>query len=162
MAGILNGCPVGGHPDILVLHADFWLRYARYLEPRDVPAAKSAVRRGQLIHCNGISEMQLFAARFHERHGDISDARAAHGLVLGRLAPGLVSAVQAAANFERRQVKLCDILSHQFLDSKSAAPLTPMLPSLCQMHLCPGMLYPWRRRPSCISLPLSLCELPLL
>ena len=88
-----------------MLHADFWLRYARYLEPKDVPAAKDAVRRGQLIHCKGISEMQLFAARFHERHGDISDARAAYGLVLGSLAPGLISAVQAAANFERRQVK---------------------------------------------------------
>ena len=87
------------------LHADFWLRYARYLEPKDVPAARDAVRRGQMIHCTGISEMQLFAARFHERHGDISDARAAYGLVLGRLAPGLISAVQAAANFERRQVK---------------------------------------------------------
>ena len=91
--------------------ADFWLRYARYLEPKDVPAAKDAVRRGQLIHCKGISEMQLFAARFHERHGDISDARAAYGLVLGRLAPGLISAVQAAANFERRQVNSYNILS---------------------------------------------------
>ena len=37
------------------LCADFWLRYARYLEPKDVPAAKDAVRRGQLIHCKGIS-----------------------------------------------------------------------------------------------------------
>ena len=109
-----------------VLHADFWLRYARYLEPKDVPAAKDAVRRGQLIHCKGISEMQLFGARFHERHGDISDARAAYGLVLGRLAPGLISAVQAAANFERRQVK-----SHQIPDSTSSAPLTAVLAWLC-------------------------------
>ena len=96
----LNVCILGR-----ILHADFWLRYARYLEPKDVPAAKDAVRRGQLTHCKGISEMQLFAARFHERHGDISDARAAYGLVLGSLAPGLISAVQAAANLERRQVK---------------------------------------------------------
>ena len=83
---------------------DFWMRYTRYLEPKDVPAAKHAVHRGQGIHCKGISEMQLFAARFHERHGDVPKARAAYGLVLGRLAPSLISAVLAHANFERRQV----------------------------------------------------------
>ena len=118
-----------------VLLADFWLRYARYLEPKDVPAAKDAVRRGQLIHCKGISEMQLFAARFHERHGDISDARAAYGLVLGRLAPGLISAVQAAANFERRQVKSHVVLSHPAPDSTSSAPLTAVLALLYPMPL---------------------------
>lgn len=80
------------------------MRYARYLEPRDIPAAKHAVHRGQKIHCKAISEMQLFAARFHERHGDVPEARAAYGLVLGSLAPGLISAVLAHANFERRQV----------------------------------------------------------
>ena len=80
------------------------MRYTRYLEPKDVPAAKHALHRGQSIHCKGISEMQLFAARFHERHGDVPKARAAYGLVLGRLAPSLISAVLANANFERRQV----------------------------------------------------------
>jgi len=80
------------------------MRYTRYLEPKDILAAKHAVKRGQSIHCKGISEMQLFAARFHERHGDIPEARAAYGLVLGNLAPGLISAVLAHANLERRQV----------------------------------------------------------
>ena len=91
-------------PDRHPCYADFWMRYTRYLEPRDVPAATHAVHRGQGIHCKGISEMQLFAARFHERHGDVPKARAAYGLVLGRLAPSLISAVLAHANFERRQV----------------------------------------------------------
>ncbi len=90
----LNGC----------VCADFWARYIRFLEPREPEAAKNAMLRAQGIHCKVQPEMQLLAARFLERHGDIAAARAAYELVLSKLAPGLVSAVLACANFERRQV----------------------------------------------------------
>ncbi|EIE26590.1 hypothetical protein COCSUDRAFT_59113 [Coccomyxa subellipsoidea C-169] len=82
---------------------DFWARYIRFLEPREPEAAKDAMLRAQGIHCKAQPEMQLLAARFLERHGDIAAARAAYELVLSKLAPGLVSAVLACANFERRQ-----------------------------------------------------------
>ena len=90
----LNGC----------VCTDFWARYIRFLEPREPEAAKDAMLRAQGIHCKAQPEMQLLAARFLERHGDIGAARAAYELVLSKLAPGLVSAVLACANFERRQV----------------------------------------------------------
>lgn len=95
------------------------MRYVRYLEPRDVPAAKRAMRRGQTIHCKAISEMQLFAARFHERHGDLPEARAAHEVVSCRLAPGLISAILARANFERRQVSPSYSLLHRSVAGRS-------------------------------------------
>ncbi|CAL8466906.1 g6442 [Coccomyxa elongata] len=82
---------------------DFWARYIRFLEPERPDAAKEALRRAQHIHCKAQPELQLLAARFHERHGDPAAARTAYELVVSRLAPGLISAVLAFANFERRQ-----------------------------------------------------------
>ena len=85
--------------------AEFWARYIRFLELGSPDAAKDAMRRAQGIHCKTQPEMQLLAARFYERHGDAATARAAYELVTTKLAPGLVSAVLAFANFERRQVR---------------------------------------------------------
>ncbi len=84
--------------------ADFWARYIRFLEPERPDAAKEALRRAQHIHCKAQPELQLLAARFHERHRDPAAARTAYELVVSRLAPGLISAVLAFANFVRRQV----------------------------------------------------------
>lgn len=89
--------------------AEFWARYIRFLEPGRPEAAKDAMRRAQGVHCKTQPEMQLLAARFHERHGDAAAACAAYELVTTQLAPGLVSAVLAFANFERRQVWSCHL-----------------------------------------------------
>jgi len=94
--------------EIFCTRAEFWARYIRFLEPDRPEAAKDAMRRAQGIHCKGRHETHLLAARFHERHGDPAAARTAYELVLGKLAPGLVSAVLASANFERRQVRTID------------------------------------------------------
>ncbi len=47
--------------------------------------------------------MQLFAAHFHERHGNVDTARALFRLVTERLAPTLIPGAVQHANFERRQ-----------------------------------------------------------
>ena len=46
----------------------------------------------------------MFAMHFDERRGDVEGARTRYQLVLGELAPRLLSATVAAANFEKRQV----------------------------------------------------------
>lgn len=102
--------------------AEFWARYIRFLEPKNLSAAQHAMQRAQGTHCKSQPEMQLLAARFHERHRDIVAARVAYQVLLERLAPGLVGGVLACANFERRQVCFlcaCISLHLQTLDRAS-------------------------------------------
>ncbi len=54
--------------------------------------------------CKRRPEMHLFAAHYDELHGDVEGARARYKHVLSAVAPRLLEAVTAAANFERRQV----------------------------------------------------------
>lgn len=66
--------------------------------------AQSAADRAAGIFCKSRPEMHLFVAQFEERHGRVDAARARYAHVLRDLAPRLLQAVVAAANFERRQV----------------------------------------------------------
>lgn len=86
-------------------NAEFWARYVRLLEPSKPDQAAEAVRRCARVHCARQPDAQLFAARFHERKGDPAAAAQALETVTGSLAPGLLSAVLAHANFERRRVR---------------------------------------------------------
>ena len=59
---------------------------------------------GLQVFCKRRPEMHIFAARYDERHGRVDAARTRFKLVVTTLAPRLLEAVTAAANFERRQV----------------------------------------------------------
>jgi len=83
--------------------ADLWMRYVRWQEVSSKAAAQVALERATSVHCKRRPEMQLFAAHFHERHGNLDTARALFRLVTGRLSPTLISGAVQHANFERRQ-----------------------------------------------------------
>ena len=85
------------------LDADLWMRYVRWQEGSSKAAAQVALERATSVHCKRRPEIQLFAAHFHERHGNIDMARALFKLVTDRLSPTLISGAVQHANFERRQ-----------------------------------------------------------
>lgn len=91
---------------VCLLSSEFWQRYVRYVERTDPTAAKPALERAVQGFCKRRPEIHLFAAHFDERHGDVEGARARYKLLLNSVAPRLLEAVTAAANFERRQVRL--------------------------------------------------------
>ena len=66
--------------------------------------ANIALVRAAGTFCKTRPEIHLFAARYDERHGRVDEARARYDHVLKDLAPRLLQAIVAAANFERRQV----------------------------------------------------------
>jgi hypothetical protein len=80
------------------------MRYVRYLEALDKPAAKAALDRAVLVYCKRRPEAHLFAASFDERAGDVEGARTRYKHILDVLCPRLLEGITAAANFERRQV----------------------------------------------------------
>ncbi|KAK9805742.1 hypothetical protein WJX73_004772 [Symbiochloris irregularis] len=85
-------------------YAEYWSRYARYLEDSgDVEGARAAIQRATLVHCKQQPAAHLHAGLFEERHKNIEAARAAIVLAQEKLAPGLLAAIVARANFERRQ-----------------------------------------------------------
>lgn len=53
----------------------------------------------------------MFAMHYDERHGDIEGARGRYKMVLGELSPRLLSATVAAANFEKRRVRVSAVYS---------------------------------------------------
>ena len=79
------------------------MRYVRWQEISSKAAAQVALERATSVHCKRRPEMQLFAAHFHERHGNVDTARALFRLVTERLAPTLIPGAVQHANFERRQ-----------------------------------------------------------
>ena len=79
------------------------MRYVRWQEASSNAAAQVALERATSVHCKRRPEIQLFAARFHERHGNTELSRALFKLVTDRLSPGLISGAVQHANFERRQ-----------------------------------------------------------
>ena len=87
----------------LICVADLWMRYVRWQEASSKAAAQVALERATSVHCKRRPEMQLFAAHFHERHGNMDTARVLFRLVTERLAPTLISGAVQHANFERRQ-----------------------------------------------------------
>ncbi|MEW5305438.1 MAG: hypothetical protein WDW36_007977 [Sanguina aurantia] len=94
-------------------YPEFWMRYIRYLEAAgDIEGADSALQRALQVHCKRRPATHLFAARCEELRGGIEQARTRYAYVMTTLAPGLVSAVVAAANFERRQGKNDAAVAH--------------------------------------------------
>ena len=87
----------------MCLDADLWMRYVRWQEGSSKAAAQVALERATSVHCKRRPEIQLFAAHFHERHGNLDMARALFKLVTDRLSPALISGAVQHANFERRQ-----------------------------------------------------------
>lgn len=79
------------------------MRYVRWQEISSKAAAQVALERATSVHCKRRPEMQLFAAHFHERHGNVDTARALFRLVTEHLAPTLIPGAVQHANFERRQ-----------------------------------------------------------
>ena len=78
----------------------------RWLEKQGLlEEAAGALQRATITTCRTRPDMHLFAMHYDERHGNIDGARARYKQVLGELAPRLLSATVAAANFERRQVR---------------------------------------------------------
>lgn len=67
--------------------------------------AESALQRAATVFCKQQPDTHIMAARYDERHGRIEAAREKLQHVIQQLAPRLLSAVDAAANFERRQVR---------------------------------------------------------
>lgn len=95
-----------GHPVCDRVHAEFWERYVRWLESGGrLEEADHALARGVGVFCKAHPEMHLFAARYDERRGRVQEARERYDHVLDKLAPTLLQAVVASANFERRQVR---------------------------------------------------------
>ncbi len=86
--------------------AEFWERYVRWLDGKGMEAeADAALQRASNIFCRTRPELFLFAARHEERRGHLDLARAHLRHVLDSMAPGLLAAVAASANLERRQVR---------------------------------------------------------
>ncbi|GIL55195.1 hypothetical protein Vafri_10769 [Volvox africanus] len=103
-------------------YPEFWQRYVRFLERTDPKASKPALERAVMGFCKRRPEIHLFAAHFDERHGDVDGARARYKQLLNSVAPRLLEAVTAAANFERRQGNLeaaCHYLSELMSEEKS-------------------------------------------
>lgn len=83
----------------------------RYLEGQSrIEEADNALQRAVGVFCKLRPEMQLFAARYDERHGRVNEARERYVHILDELAPRLLQAITAYANFERRQVRACMIV----------------------------------------------------
>jgi len=76
----------------------------RWLEKQQLHEyANYALQRATSVFCKPRADIHLFAARYHERQGNVEGARGRYKYVLGELSPRLLSAVTEAANFERRQ-----------------------------------------------------------
>lgn len=75
------------------------------LNPGCGPSTSACAIPHLQVFCKRRPEIHLFAARYAERHGDVDAARAGFKHLAQTLAPRLLEAVTAAANFERRQVR---------------------------------------------------------
>ena len=98
-----------------------WMRYVRWQEASSKAAAQVALERATSVHCKRRPEIQLFAAHFFERHGNLKTARALFKLVTERLAPTLLQGTVQYANFERRQqskAAACSVFD-KFLDREA-------------------------------------------
>ncbi|KXZ54454.1 hypothetical protein GPECTOR_4g1005 [Gonium pectorale] len=103
-------------------YPEFWQRYVRYLERTDSASAKAALERAVQGFCKRRPEMHLFAAHYDEQHGDVEGARGRFRHLLTNVAPRLLEAVTAAANFERRQGNMkaaCSYLSELTNEEKA-------------------------------------------
>ncbi|XP_073150895.1 pre-mRNA-processing factor 39-1-like isoform X2 [Henckelia pumila] len=84
-------------------YAEYWIRYVLCMEARgSMELADNALARATQIFVKRQPEIHLFAARFREKHDDISGARAAYQLVHTGVSPGLLEAIIKHANMEHR------------------------------------------------------------
>ncbi|KAF6259683.1 hypothetical protein COO60DRAFT_1700740 [Scenedesmus sp. NREL 46B-D3] len=71
-------------------YPEFWQRYVLWCEVNQPEAAAAVLARAAAVHCKRRPDLAVFAARFHEAHGDADAAREAYRRVLGDVAPGLI------------------------------------------------------------------------
>jgi hypothetical protein len=70
--------------------AEFWQRYVLWCEANQPEAAAAVLARAASVHCKRRPDLAVFAARFHEAHGNADAARVAYKRALSDLAPGLL------------------------------------------------------------------------
>ncbi|XP_073063574.1 pre-mRNA-processing factor 39-1-like isoform X6 [Primulina eburnea] len=90
----------------------YWIRYVLCMEAiGSMELSDNALARATQVFVKRQPEIHLFAARFKEKHGDISGARAAYQLVHTGISPGLLEAIIKHANMEHRLGNLEDACS---------------------------------------------------
>lgn len=89
-------------------YPEFWCRYATWLE--DPAEAAAALERGAAF-LKQAPDLRLLLALFHEAAGRVDAARDVYEDVCERVAPGLLEAVVAFAQFERRCGNLEDVVA---------------------------------------------------
>ncbi|CAM8933573.1 unnamed protein product [Rhodiola kirilowii] len=93
-------------------YSEYWIRYIKCMEDNgSMEIANNALSRATQVFVKRHPEIHLFAARFKEKHGDISEARAAYQLVHSEISPGQLEALIKHANMEKRLGKLEDAFS---------------------------------------------------
>ncbi|KZV32962.1 pre-mRNA-processing factor 39 [Dorcoceras hygrometricum] len=93
-------------------YPEYWIRYVLCMEASgSMELADNALARATQVFLKRQPEIHLFAARFREKHGDISGARASYQLVHTGISPGLLEAIIKHANMEHRHGNLEDACS---------------------------------------------------
>uniref|UniRef100_A0A7N0TQA8 Pre-mRNA-processing factor 39 n=1 Tax=Kalanchoe fedtschenkoi TaxID=63787 RepID=A0A7N0TQA8_KALFE len=93
-------------------YPEYWIRYIKCMEAYgNMEIANNALARATQVFVKRQPEIHLFAARFKEHLGDISEARAAYQLVHSEISPGLLEAIIKHANMEKRLGHLEDAYS---------------------------------------------------
>ncbi|GER29661.1 pre-mRNA-processing factor [Striga asiatica] len=93
-------------------YPEYWIRYILCMEDRgSTELAENALARATQVFVKRQPEIHLFAARFKEKHGDVTGARAAYQLVHTGISPGLLEAIIKHANMETRLGNLEDACS---------------------------------------------------
>ncbi|XP_073318022.1 pre-mRNA-processing factor 39-1-like isoform X3 [Primulina huaijiensis] len=93
-------------------YPEYWIRYVLCMEASgSMELADNALARATQVFVKRQPEIHLFAARFREKRGDISGARASYQLVHTGISPGLQEAIIKHANMEHRLGNLEDACS---------------------------------------------------
>eukprot|EP01026_Neomeris_dumetosa_P035159 TRINITY_DN28134_c0_g1_i1.p1 TRINITY_DN28134_c0_g1~~TRINITY_DN28134_c0_g1_i1.p1 ORF type:complete len:705 (-),score=112.05 TRINITY_DN28134_c0_g1_i1:374-2488(-) len=106
------------------LYSDFWRRYVRFLEPRDINSAYAALKRATEVHCKRKAEIHIFASAFYERQNDLDLALQTlqhASQPLSNLQPPSVEAIQTLAAFQNRhssQEAACEVFEKALVDQE--------------------------------------------
>lgn len=84
------------------LYEDFWLKYARYMEPHSKEGVSAVFRRACHIHLPKKPNIHLQWAAYEEQQGNFEEARQVFKN-LEAVVPGLAMVVLRRINLERRQ-----------------------------------------------------------
>lgn len=107
------------------LYEEFWTRYIRYLEPKNVEDTRRAFQRACKVHLTNQPNIHMLWATFEERHGDIYEARRILEN-LEKTVPGLAVLRLRRAALERRagqQEKAQALLQEAVVESKEKPTL---------------------------------------